>query len=190
VVRPGLIGVPDGALLRRFATDREEAAFTELVRRHGRSVLAVCTRVLGDPDVARDASQATFVALARRAAGLDARGPLTGWLYRVAYRMALRYRTAAARQRRLERAASATHSRDADDIFVGIEEEEVWQVLREELQRLPEKYRVPLVLCYLDGRTHAEVARAVGLPRGSVAKRIGEGLGRLREAMVGRGLLL
>ena len=63
-------------------------------------------------------------------------------------------------------------------------------MLREELQRLPEKYRVPLALCYLEGRTHAEVARAVGLPRGSVAKRIGEGLGRLREGLAGRGFLL
>jgi RNA polymerase sigma factor (sigma-70 family) len=153
-------------------------------------VLAVCTRVLGDQDRAWDASQATFLALARRASGLDGRGSLAGWLYRVAYRMALRYRTAVARQRRLERAAAECHPRDEDDLFVGIEEEEVWRVLREELQRLPEKYRVPLVLCYLDGRTHAEVARAVGLPRGSVAKRIGEGLDRLREGLAGRGFLL
>jgi RNA polymerase sigma factor (sigma-70 family) len=153
-------------------------------------VLAVCTRVLGDPEPARDASQATFLALARRAGALDARDSLAGWLYRVAYRMALRVRTAAARHRRLERAAAEGHPRDVDDVFVGIEEEEVIRVLHEELQRLPEKYRVPLVLCYLDGRTHAEVARAVGLPRGSIAKRIGEGLDRLREGLAGRGFLV
>jgi len=188
--RPDVGGLPDGALLRRFAGDRDQAAFTELVRRHGRPVLAVCTRVLGDPDLAWDASQATFLALSRRAAGLDARDSLAGWLYKVAYRMALRYRVAAARQRRVERAAAQRDPRDADRVFVGIEEEEVFRVLREELQRLPEKYRVPLALCYLEGRTHAEVARAVGLPRGSVAKRIGEGLGRLREGLAGRGFLL
>ena len=123
-------------------------------------------------------------------ASQNARDSLAGWLYRVASRMALRFRTAAARQRRLERAAAESHPRDTEGVFVGIEEEEIWQVLREELQRLPDKYRVPLVLCYFDGRTHAEVAREVGLPRGSVAKRIGEGLDRLREGLAGRGFLL
>lgn len=186
---PGLGSLPDSVLVRRFAADREQAAFTELVHRHGRSVLAVCTRVLGDTHRAQDASQATFLALARRAGGLDAQGSLAGWLYKVAYRMALRCRTTAARQRRLDRVA-AERPHDEDDTFAGIEVGDVLQALREELQRLPEKYRVPLVLCYLDGLTHAEVAQAVGLPRGSVAKRIGEGLDRLREGLAGRGFLL
>lgn len=184
-----LAGLTDGALVRRFAAEREQAAFTELVRRHGRSVLNVCTRVLGDPHRAQDASQATFLALARRADGLDDRGSLAGWLYKVAYRVALRHRTAAARQRRIERAA-AQAPWDEDDFFDAVDDADVCRALREELARLPEKYRLPLALCYLDGRTHAEVAVAVGLPRGSVAKRIGEALERLRESLAGRGFAL
>ncbi|HEX4612358.1 MAG TPA: sigma-70 family RNA polymerase sigma factor [Urbifossiella sp.] len=174
-------------MLRRFAADRDQAAFTELVRRYEPAVLAVAARVLGRPDLVWDASQATFVALARRAPALDTQKPLAGWLYRVACRMALRLRAAAARRWRLERAAAGHGPADASDPFVGVEEEDGWRVLREEIQRLPDRYRVPLVLCYLDGRTHAEVARAVGLPRGSVAKRIGEALGRLRERLIDRG---
>jgi RNA polymerase sigma factor (sigma-70 family) len=188
--QPGLVNLSDGVLLRRFAGNRDQSAFTELVRRHGRSVLATCTRVVGDPDRARDAYQGTFLALARRAHALDGRDSLAGWLHKVAYRMALRVRATAARQRRLERAAARWPRDDANGVYVGIEEEEVWRVLREELARLPEKYREPLVLCYLDGRTHAEVGRALGLPRGSVSKRIGEGLVRLREALHGRGFLV
>jgi RNA polymerase sigma factor (sigma-70 family) len=187
--RPGLGGVSDGVLLQRFAATREQAAFTELVRRHEPSVLAAATRVLGDPDLARDASQATFLALARRAGWLDAGGPLGGWLYRVACRAALRLRTAAARRWRLEQAAGDNNPRDELDPLAPVEDADVWRVLQEELGRLPEKYRQPLELCYLEGRTHAEVARAVGLPRGSVAKRIGEGLERLRDRLAGRGFV-
>lgn len=174
----------DGALLRRFAVAREEGAFAELVRRHGRAVLAVCTRVVGDPDQARDASQSAFLALARRAGALDAGGSLAGWLHTVARRFAVRLRAAAARRQRLERAAARQPS-PPPDAPAGDDE---LRAVREELARLPDKYRVPLTLCYLDGRTHAEVARAVGLPRGSVAKRIGEGLDRLRERLAARGL--
>ncbi|MBX9583727.1 MAG: hypothetical protein K2X87_25780 [Gemmataceae bacterium] len=105
----------------------------------------------------------------------------------MAYRMALRHRTRTAR-RRLEQAAGWP-PRDVDDPLSGVEDEEVWAVLREEFDRLPDKYRVPLALCYLDGRTHAEVGRAVGLPRGSVAERIGRGLDRLRERRAARGVL-
>lgn len=186
-LRPAPSGVSDGVLLRRFADTREQAAFTELVQRHGRSVLAVCTRAAGDADLARDASQATFVALARRAAALDDRGSLAGWLHQVARRMGLRYRAAAARRRRVERAAAELYP-DADDSLLSVDDEDLFRALREELDRLPDKYRVPLALCYLDGRTHAEVAAEVGLPRGSVAKRIGEGLDRLRAKLAARGV--
>jgi RNA polymerase sigma factor (sigma-70 family) len=188
--RSGLAALSDGALLQRFATGREQPAFAELVRRYGDSVHRVCTRILGDADRARDASQAAFVALARRAAGLDARGPLAGWLHTVAGRLARRLRIAAARQRRLERIAAERLARAAGEDPPEIERAEVWRVLRDELGRLPEEYRVPLVLCYLDGRTHAEVARVMGMPRGSVAKRVAEGLRRLRDRLERRGFPL
>jgi RNA polymerase sigma factor (sigma-70 family) len=186
--RSGLVAATDGELLRRFATDRDQAAFTELVRRYGRAVLAASARVLGDADRALDASQVTFAALARRAAALEDRGSLAGWLHQVARRMALRLRAATTRQRRLEQVAAELYE-DADDTLLAVEQEDVFRALREELERLPEKYRVPLALCYLDGLTHAEVGRAVSLPRGSVAKRIGEGLAQLRGRLTERGFL-
>ena len=186
--RTPIASMSDGALARQFAVERDQAAFTELVRRYGPAVQATAVRVLGDADRARDAAQATFVALARRAHALDDRGSLAGWLHKVARRMALRLRATAARHRRLERAAAELHE-DGDDPLLAFDVEDTLRVLREELDRLPEKYRVPLALCYLDGRTHAEVAQEVGLPRGSVAKRIGEGLARLRDGLSSRGLV-
>jgi RNA polymerase sigma factor (sigma-70 family) len=187
--RSGGVAATDGVLLRRFATNQDQAAFSELVQRHGRSVLAISTRVLGDADRALDASQVTFAALARRAAALEDRGSLAGWLHQVARRMALRLRASATRQRRLEQVAAELYQ-EADDTLMAVEQEDVFRALREELERLPEKFRLPLTLCYLDGLTHAEVGRAVSLPRGSVAKRIGEGLSRLRDRLAERGILL
>lgn len=171
---------------------RDEAAFTSLVQRHERFVLSVCQRVLGTSDAAQDALQATFLVLARKAGALDRDGPLTGWLYRVAYNLALRLRTAAARQQRVERSAADGRPPESVDgsPTADLEKEETIQALHEELERLPDEYRLPLVLCYFDGHTHAEAARASGVPRGSMAKRIGEGLERLRERMLDRGFLL
>jgi RNA polymerase sigma factor (sigma-70 family) len=175
--------------LQRFAANREQAAFTTLVRRHESSVLRVCTEILGDSDRARDASQATFQALARRAGSLDGRGPLRGWLSTVAFHVALRCRAADVRRRQLER-AGAVRVDAGEEVNPGadLEREELRAVIGAELDRLPEKYRVPLVLHYLDGRTHAEVARELGIPLGSVARRIGDALGRLRDRLVARGL--
>jgi RNA polymerase sigma factor (sigma-70 family) len=97
----------------------------------------------------------------------------------------------AARQRRHEtHAASTRPSKTGGEGAAEIEKRETHQALNEELQRLPEKYRAPLVLCYFDGRTHDEAARAIGLPRGSISKRIGEGLARLRERLIDRGVAL
>lgn len=183
--------LPDGPLLHRYVAHREETAFTALVQRHERLVFGVCRRVLGDSHAALDASQATFLVLARKASGLDKDNPLAGWLYKVAYHLALRLRGVAARQRRREK--EAAHGRSAETVSDGsaaIEKQELREALREELQRLPEKYRAPLVLCYFDGQTHDEAARAIGLPRGSLAKRIGEGLERLRERLTDRGFML
>jgi RNA polymerase sigma factor (sigma-70 family) len=182
--------LPDGMLLRRFVAGQEQAAFTALVQRHERSVLGVCQRVLGDSHAAQDAFQATFMVLARKAGMFDKHSHLAGWLYKVAYYVALRLRAVTARQRHSEKqAANGRATEGVSEWAVDIERQEMRQALREELQHLPEKYRLPLVLCYLDGRTHDEVAREIGLPRGSIAKRIGEGLERLRERLIDRGLI-
>jgi RNA polymerase sigma factor (sigma-70 family) len=181
----------DGVLLERFVVHRDQAAFAALVQRHERLVFGVCQRVLGDPQAAQDAVQATFLVLARKAGALDLRRPLASWLYLVAYHVALRLRAAIARQRRCE--IQAARNRPTHDGSAGaaeIEDQEIYQVLRDELARLPDKYRVPLALCYFDGRTHADAARAIGMPRGSIAKRIGEGLERLRQRLLDRGISL
>jgi RNA polymerase sigma factor (sigma-70 family) len=154
-------------------------------------VFGVCRRVLGDSHAALDAFQTTFLVLARKAGALDTESPLTGWLYRVAYHVALRLRAVAARRRHREREAAHDRSGESSsEASAEIEKHEMRDALREELQRLPEKYRTPLVLCYFDGQTHGEAARTIGLPRGSMAKRIGEGLERLRERLTERGFTL
>ena len=98
--------------------------------------------------------------------------------------------SAIVRQLHAEQDARQQRSQEGSESPAEIEQEEVRQALREEVQRLPEKYRLPLTLCYFDGRTHAEAAQAIGLPRGSVAKRVGESLERLRERLLERGLSL
>jgi RNA polymerase sigma factor (sigma-70 family) len=183
--------LPDGSLLHRFVEYREQEAFTALVQRHERSVLGVCRRVLGDSHAAHDAFQTTFLVLARKAGMLDRQTPLGGWLYRVAYHAALRLRSVAARQRSTEaEAARESNSTATAEGPTEVELEELRNAVREELDRLPEKYRTPLTLCYLDGRTHADAAREIGVPRGSMAKRVGEGLDRLRERLLDRGITL
>lgn len=189
--QPAAPELSDGALLHRFVANRDQAAFTALVQRHGRLVLNVCQRVLGDFHAAQDASQATFLVLARKAGILDRTNPIGGWLYKVAYHLALRSRAVAARQRLGEQEGGGERTdlgvaSDAADL----DQRELHQVIREELEALPEKYRAPLALCYLDGRSHADAAREIGVPRGSMAKRVGEGLERLRERLLHRGLVL
>jgi RNA polymerase sigma factor (sigma-70 family) len=185
-----LAAVPtDGALLQRFVIQRDQAAFTTLVARYERLVFSICQRVLVDAQAAEDAVQATFLVLARKAGALDPQRPLLGWLYLVAYHLALRLRSIAARRRRCEmQAARSRPSHEDDEGAADLESQEIYHVLREELQRLPEKTRVPLILCYFQGRTHAEAAEAIGMPRGSIAKRIGEGLEQLRQRLADRGI--
>jgi RNA polymerase sigma factor (sigma-70 family) len=181
--------LPDGKLLQRFVADGEQAAFTALVQRYEQMVLGVCQNVLGDAHAAQDAFQATFLVLARKANLIDSQNPLAAWLYKVAYHLALRLRAVAARQRRHEKDAATGRSHEEHTDCPSIEKQELCQALNEELQRLPEKYRLPLVLCYFEGLTHEEAARAIGLPRGSMAKRIGEGLERLRDRLLDRGFM-
>jgi RNA polymerase sigma factor (sigma-70 family) len=181
--------VTDGSLLQRFVANREEAAFTALVRRHERLVLSVCQRVLGDWHAAQDALQTTFLVLARKAGMLDRQVPLTNWLYTVAYHAALRLRAISARHRLTETAAAQEWPTwNEGEVGTEVERLEIQQAVREELQNLPAEYREPLALCYVDGRTHNDAAREIGLPRGSMAKRLGEGLERLRERLIDRGI--
>src|SRR5262249_12149657 len=174
----------DDDLLRRFADQRDEAAFAGLVQRHGPMVLGVCQRVLGNVHDAEDAFQAAFLVLARRVAG-GFRPRLLGlWLHSVAARTALRARTALARRRAKERAA-AVPSADQTP-------EPAWSDLRpvldDEIGRLPAKYRRPFVLCYLEDLTNEEAAAAIGCPKGTILSRLAWARERLRSRLMRRGL--
>ena len=176
----------DGQLLERFSTGRGEAAelaFAVLLERHGPMVLRVCRGVLVDTHDTQDAFQATFLVLVRKARGLWVRDSLGPWLHQVAYRTASCARSAAARRHRHERGAalSIKESRaEADD--------ELGRVLHEEIDGLPERYRAPLVLCDLEGRSHTQTARHLGWPVGTVKSRLARGRQRLRDRLVRRGL--
>jgi RNA polymerase sigma factor (sigma-70 family) len=175
----------DGRLLQRFVQERDEAVFGVLVRRHGPLVLGVCRRILGNEQDAEDASQAAFFVLARRAGALDRRNSVAPWLYTVAYRLALRARAAAARRRLHERHAAMSRAEATD-----VTPSDVRSILDEELQRLPERYRAPLVLCYLQEKTNAEAARELGWPAGSMSRRLARGRELLRRRLARRGVTL
>jgi RNA polymerase sigma-70 factor (ECF subfamily) len=177
----------DGCLLSRFAAQRDEAAFNGLVRRHGTMVLAVCRRVLENEADAEDAFQATFLVLARHARSIARPGALASWLYGVAYRTALRAKVDAARRRVRERQAPDAQMCDPADEAA---RRDLRQVLDAELSRLPERYRVPLVLCYLEGRTQEDVARQLGCPRQTITTRLTRACDRLRGRLARRGVVL
>jgi RNA polymerase sigma-70 factor (ECF subfamily) len=178
---------PDGQLLERYVARRDEKAFAALVERYGRLVFGVCERVLQHSHDAEDAFQATFLVLARRAASLDGRGPLGNWLYAVAYRTAIK-----ARQRAARRRAHELQVLNMANVY-SIEEEE-WSDLRplldQELNQLPMKYRAPLILCYLEGKTQEQAARELGWPTGSMSRRMNRARDLLQERLARRGLAL
>jgi RNA polymerase sigma factor (sigma-70 family) len=162
----GTIGeLTDGQLLERFATeggDVAEEAFAALVQRHGPMVLRVCRSVLANPHDTQDAFQASFLVLVRKARSLWVRDSLGPWLHQVALRTASAARSAAARRRRLERLAA--QSATLEDTTMPCQETE--QLLHAEIDRLPERFRAPVILCDLEGRTHEQVARHLGWPVG------------------------
>lgn len=178
--------IPDAELLRAFLVDRDERAFTTIVRRHGPMVLGVCQRVLRDPHDAEDACQATFLVLVRKGQSLRQPEQLASWLYGVAYRTALDSRRPPGRQ--LSEAELAGRMREEPIA------ELVWQELRlildEELQRLPARYRLPLVLCFLEGKSNRAAARLLGWPEGTIATRIFKAKQLLRQQLTRRGLTL
>lgn len=181
-------GVSDSELLQRFVAGGDEAAFELLLWRHQRLVFGVCRRVLHNTHDAEDAFQATFLVLARKGRTIGRGESLAAWLYRVAYRCAL---TVRARQARREQALMP--DRDAvaaDDPTRPAERNELRAVLDEELNRLPEQFRAPAVLCYLAGKTVDEAAEHLGCPRGTVASRLARARERLRVRLSRRGVML
>jgi RNA polymerase sigma factor (sigma-70 family) len=186
-LQTGGSGLTDGALLTRFVECRDEAAFAALVRRHGPMVLGVCRRVLGNVHDAEDAFQATFLVLARKAGSLRARELVGNWLYGTADRTALEQRSAIARRQARERQVA-----DMPDPCAP--EEVVWHELRtvldRELSQLPDKYRVPVVLCDLEGKSRREVAGHLRIPEGTLSSRLATARRLLAGRLARYGLVL
>src|SRR5262245_4751159 len=174
---------PDSALLERFVRAQDESAFALLMLRHGAMVLGLCRGVLRHHQDAEDAFQATFLALVRKAGSIAQRESLGGWLHKVAYRVALGARSSAAKR--------AAHERPLVDIPSAPDgDAELWRLLRAEVDRLPDKYRLPIVLCHLEGKTIDEAARALGCPPATVGTRLARARARLRSRLGRRGVIL
>lgn len=175
-----LAAMSDGQLLARYVRQPDDEAFAVLLRRHGPMVLGVCRRALGPSADADDAFQATFVALARNAGRVTECIP--GWLYRVALRTARRA------ARRADRGTTGPEAADRTDPFASVEWADVRRLLDAELNRLPARWRNPLVLCYLEGVTRDEAARQLGWSLRTLHRRLDEGRAHLRERLTRRGL--
>jgi RNA polymerase sigma factor (sigma-70 family) len=178
---------PDGHLLERFTAHRDEAAFAGLVRRHGPMVLGVCRSVLRHEQDAEDAFQATFLVLARKAASIRQQGSVAGWLYEVAYRVAIKAQAGSARRRARERRASAMATSDPT---LDMTLRDLQRVLHEEMRELPDRYRVPLVLCYLQGLSQEEAAKQLRWSKGTLRGRLDRGREHLRRRLTRRGVTL
>jgi RNA polymerase sigma factor (sigma-70 family) len=181
----------DRELLQRYTDRRDETAFAALVRRHGGMVLAVCRRVLHQEQDAEDAFQAVFVILARKASAPGWQESIGNWLYQVAYRLAVRARRQAARRQARAWARSPDRAQaHSGDPVAEVTLREAQQVLDEELNRLPEKYRSPLVLCCLAGNTQDEAARQLGWSVATLKRRLQRGRDLLGTRLRRRGLML
>jgi RNA polymerase sigma factor (sigma-70 family) len=185
----GVVGdLSDAQLLHQFlvAPDAiKQAVFSALVTRHGLMVTLVCRQVLGNSHDAQDAFQATFLILARKAASIRKAESVASWLHGVALRVATRAKSEAARRRTHERRGGVIRAMTSDAEADGPGS---WPELHEEIARLPERYREPVVLCYLEGLSVEEAALKIGCPRGTVLSRLSRARERLRGRLIRRGL--
>src|SRR5262245_5898831 len=184
---PGTNEPGDGELLGRYVATQDSAAFEALMSRHGAMVWRVCNRMAHEPQDAEDAFQATFLVLLRKAHALDRRPSLGSWLYGVAFRAALKANACAVRRRAHERQAAERLTMEQSDPDRW---NELRPVLDAELSGLPEKYRAPLVLCYLEGRSNEQAARELGWAAGSMSRRLECARTLLHRRLVGRGVTL
>jgi RNA polymerase sigma factor (sigma-70 family) len=177
----------DECLLRDYVAGQDAGAFAAIVRRHGGLVSGVCRRVLGREQDVEDAVQATFLVLVRKAPSLSRPNLLGNWLYGVAYRIASKIRSANIRQRMREVPMVDLPAADAND---DASWRDLRRVLDDELRRLPQRYRRPIVLFYLEGKSAEEVATALGRPRGTVLSQLARAREQLRIRLSRRKLAL
>jgi RNA polymerase sigma factor (sigma-70 family) len=181
----GVKSLSDGDLVRQFVTARDEAAFAEMLRRHGPMVRSVCRRVLGHEQDAEDAFQATFLVLARRAASIRQSCAVGAWMYRVAHRIAMKAGHDMTR-RRLGRDHAPARSQAEPPSEAALRELDA--IIQEEVNRLPEKLRAPFLLCCLEGKTGADAARQLGWKEGTVSGRLTEARKLLKRRLGKRGV--
>ncbi len=184
----GAVGtMSDAELLDRFVSRRDEAAeaaFEELVIRHGPMVLRVCGSLLRDAHDAEDAFQAVFLVLANRAGSIRRNGSVASWLFGVAHRVVTRARRSATRRRALNQLVAERTS----ESYLPSEIDLDWEILHEEIHRLPERLRAPVVLCYLQGLTYAQAAHRLGLSAVAIQGRLARARERLRQRLIRRGV--
>jgi RNA polymerase sigma factor (sigma-70 family) len=184
-----LVGLPDRVLVERFLEgpgEQSEAAFSALVDRHGPMVLRVCRQILGNVHDAEDAGQAAFLLLARKSHSIRGMDSVAGWLCGAAVRVANRSRRDLARRRRheLEKAGRAIEQSCINSEHGG----ERWPELYEELGRLPDRYRLPVLFCHLEGLSYEQAAERLGCPVRTVHSRLSRAKMRLRDRLARRGV--
>jgi RNA polymerase sigma factor (sigma-70 family) len=174
MVRPDeSTSLPDAELLARFVALRDEAAFELLLWRHGPMVLGLCRRLLRSAEDVEDVFQATFLALARKCGSIAKREAVGSWLYRVAYRIALDARTLSGRVASHEKQVVALPDVESlPDVSQQAARSELQSLVDVAIQCLPRKYRDPVLLCHLQGKTQEEAARELGWAKGTVSTRL------------------
>lgn len=177
-------GFSEGELLARFVSDRDEAAFGAIVARHGPMVMGICRRLLNHSQDVEDAFQSTFLVLVKKARSLRDCELLGNWLYGVAVRVAMRARRDRLRRRSREQPVCALTAaiRESDG-----EHRELRLLLDAEVERLPKKFRTPIILCYFEGMTHDQAAVRLECPVGTIRSRMAKGRELLRSRLSRRG---
>jgi RNA polymerase sigma factor (sigma-70 family) len=183
----GVRDLADAELLGRFNAKQDEASFAALMERHGRLVWSACWQVLHHQQDAEDAFQATFLVLARQARSIRQGETVASWLYRVAYRTAMKARMNKIKRLAREKAAARM---PADKPGSELAWRELQTLLVEELERLPEKYRLPFVLCCVEGKSKSEAAQALGWKEGTVSGRLALARKQMQARLARRGVLL
>ena len=179
-------GSADGQLLARYSGSKDEVAFEALVARHGPMVLATCRAVLKNEHDVEDAFQTTFLVLAKKARSIRGGDALGGWLHRVAYRAGVQASVEAKQRRRKEAEASAMAPLECVTSRVR-DRPRLRPILHEEIDRLPEGQRLPVVLCDLEGLTYEQAAEQLRWTVPTLRCRLAKARQRLKGRLTRRG---